>query len=63
MNEPFGFDLTRAAAQLAIVTALAAIMIRLIPELLEAAWKVMPSALILLLIIWALRGMVRKLLD
>jgi hypothetical protein len=63
MNDNSGFDLNSLVVRLILAFVLIEATIRLIPVFLQAAWSVIPSVLILVLIIGALRGMARKLLG
>jgi hypothetical protein len=63
MSDDSSFDLSSAAAMLVVIAVLLAIIIRLIPDLLQIAWQVLPGVLVLWLVVAILRGMVKKLLG
>ena len=62
MSDHCSFDLGSAAAMLAFIAVMFAVIIHLIPILLQMAWQVLPGILVLWLIVAVLRGMVNKLL-
>ena len=63
MSDQSSFDLSSAAAMLVVIVVMFAIIIRLIPALLQMAWQVLPGILVLWLIVAVLRAMVKKLLG
>ena len=63
MSDDSSFDLGSAAAMLVVIVVMLAIIIRVIPALLQMAWQVLPGILVLWLIVAVLRGMVKKLLG
>lgn len=63
MSDDSSFDLSSAAAMLVVIAMLLAIIIRLIPDLLQIAWQVLPGILVLWLIVVVLRSMVKTLLG
>ena len=63
MSNQSSFDLSSAAAMLVVIVVMFAIIIRLIPALLQMAWQVLPGILVLWLIVAVLRAMVKKLLG
>jgi hypothetical protein len=63
MTDNSGFNLDSLVVRLVFAFLVIGVTIHMIPELLQAVWSVMPSVLILVLIIGALRGMARKFLG
>ena len=63
MSDQSSFDLSSAAAMLVVIVVLLAVIIRLIPVLLQMVWQVLPGILVLWLIVAVLRGMVKHLLG
>jgi hypothetical protein len=57
------FDLSSAAGMLVVIVGMCAILVRLIPVLLQMVWQLLPGVLILWLILAVLRGMVKHLLE
>ena len=60
-------DPAYGVAMLAVAVILGAISIRLLPILLntlvQLAWQILPSVLIIMLIVGVIRAMIRKLLE
>lgn len=63
MSDQSSFDLSSAAAMLVIVVVTLAIIIRLVPALVQMAWQVLPGILVLWMVVAVLRAMVKKLLG
>lgn len=63
MSDHSSFDLRSAAAMLVVIVVMLAVIIHLIPALLQMAWQVLPGILLLWLIVAALRSMVERLLG
>lgn len=63
MSDQSSFDLSSAAAILVVIVLMLAIIIHLVPALLQMARQVIPGILVLCLILAVLRSMVKKLLE
>ena len=63
MSDHSSFDLGSVAALLVVLVVMIAVLIHLIPALLQMAWQVLPRILMLWLIVAVLRSMVKKLLG
>jgi hypothetical protein len=63
MSENSPFDLDSAAASLIVFVVMIAVLIHLIPALLQVAWQVLPGILTLWFVAAVLRSMVKKLPD
>jgi hypothetical protein len=63
MSDHSELDLSSAATLLVIIATALAVIVRLLPVLVDALWDVTPGILILTLIVWILRGMVRTFLG
>jgi hypothetical protein len=63
MSDHSSFDLGSVAALLVVLVVMIAVLIHLIPALLQMAWQVLPGILMLWLIVAVLRSMVKKLLG
>lgn len=63
MSDQSSFDLSSAAAMLVVIVVLLAIIVRLIPALLQMTWQVLPGILVLWMVVAVLRAMVKKLLG
>jgi hypothetical protein len=63
MSDRPSLDPAYVAAMSVVVVVMAAIFIQLIPILFQAVWQILPGVLIIVLIVGALRGMLKKLFD
>lgn len=63
MSDHSSFDLVSAAAMLVVLVVMIAVIIRVMPALLEMAWQVLPGVLLLWLIVAVLRSMLKKLVG
>ena len=63
MSDDASFDLGSAAAMLVVIVVMLAVIIRLVPVMLQMALEVLPGLIVLWLIVIVLRAMVKKLIG
>lgn len=63
MSDHSSFDLSSAAAMLVVIVVMFAIIIRLIPTLLQMTWQVLPGILVLWMVVAVIHSLLKKLLG